>query len=119
MTDRTTPRHYQNASVTLEPRDLLQYFPFFLGNACKYILRYQHKGNALEDLMKAKDYLEWARERKESPEHPAQYIAPFFNNKIINCLVPQKIDGYVNYILAEHLLDNLIEDQERACSQVG
>lgn len=56
------PSHYVNASVRLEPIDVLRYAPFDLGNALKYILRAPYKGNALLDYQKARKYLEWAKE---------------------------------------------------------
>lgn len=119
MTENKIPEHYRKASIVLEPKDLLQYFPFFLGNACKYILRHQHKGQAQEDLMKAKDYLSWAKERKESPEYPARFIAPLFKNDLLNCLVPSGYDQEVQYDKAECLLEELITNRFRACSQAG
>lgn len=56
------PSHYTQASVQLEPIDILRYAPFDLGNALKYIIRAGHKGNALTDYQKALKYLEWAKE---------------------------------------------------------
>lgn len=109
MTENIIPEHYRKASVVLEPKDLLQYFPFFLGNACKYVLRYQYKGQAREDLLKAKDYLDWAQERGETPDLPAKYLAPFFHNEIINCLVPNEYAGMVRYDKAGMFLDDLIK----------
>ena len=56
------PSHYTQASVSLEPIDILRYAPFDLGNCLKYILRAGHKGDALEDWKKAEKYIEWAIE---------------------------------------------------------
>ena len=39
---------------------------FCLGNALKYILRARHKENYLEDLKKAKWYLEYLIQRREN-----------------------------------------------------
>lgn len=51
------PAHYTQASPTVEPIDFLRYLPFSLGNALKYIIRAEHKGNAEQDLDKAVWYL--------------------------------------------------------------
>lgn len=54
------PEHYAKASVTvnLEPIQLCECYDFCLGNAIKYILRAPYKGNTLQDMKKAKWYLE-------------------------------------------------------------
>ncbi len=52
------PPHY---TVTeLQPWDVVRTWDlnFFLGNAVKYIARHAHKGNPLEDLKKARQYLD-------------------------------------------------------------
>lgn len=41
---------------------------FNLGNAVKYIARAEHKGNTLEDLKKARWYLDEEIGRREHPE---------------------------------------------------
>jgi hypothetical protein len=51
----------------IEARTVIRAFglDFNLGNVCKYILRYGHKGDlddALRDLYKARDYLDYAIE---------------------------------------------------------
>lgn len=81
------PKHYEKACAKIEPREFLKYLPFQLGNACKYILRYQYKGHPVEDLKKALDYLEWAGEDYEEPISEKVFVlAPYFNNDIINIL---------------------------------
>ena len=60
MTDNVNnPSHYQceNATITIEPIELCEQCGFLLGNALKYLFRYQHKGKPLEDLQKAEYYL--------------------------------------------------------------
>lgn len=61
------PAHYKNVAVTIqaEPIDLLCDFDFLLGNAFKYLFRYQFKGKPLEDLQKAEFYLKRALKRKK------------------------------------------------------
>ena len=53
------PEHYEKNSidVSFEPFDWLQGFSFALGNALKYLVRYNDKGHPQEDLEKAKWYL--------------------------------------------------------------
>ena len=53
------PKHYEAESVTItvQPIDLCELCNFNLGNALKYIFRYEHKGKPVEDLKKAQFYL--------------------------------------------------------------
>jgi hypothetical protein len=60
MTDMIfNPPHYEceNLTITIEPLQLCEQCGFLLGNALKYLFRYQHKGKPLEDLKKAEFYL--------------------------------------------------------------
>ena len=54
---RTTPKHYREG---IEPIKFIQShnMNFAAGNVIKYICRYQHKGTALEDLNKARHYID-------------------------------------------------------------
>lgn len=56
------PKHYNQGGI--EVIEVLKAFgwavPFCLGNAVKYILRAEHKNNAIEDLEKARWYLDYA-----------------------------------------------------------
>ena len=58
--DKTNPKHYRDAAITLEPIDLCELLGFNLGNAVKYIVRAGHKDGESEadDLMKAMFYLD-------------------------------------------------------------
>ena len=60
------PSHYKSASG-LESIDVIEAFElgFGLGNTVKYILRHDKKGNPLEDLKKARWYLEREIARRE------------------------------------------------------
>jgi hypothetical protein len=51
------PEHYQQIPG-IEVIDVVEHLNFNKGNAIKYILRAEHKGNEIEDLQKAKWYLE-------------------------------------------------------------
>lgn len=59
------PEHYKamgaecpNCSHVLEPILFTKLLNFCLGNVVKYVLRADHKGKALEDLRKARNYLD-------------------------------------------------------------
>tara|TARA_X000000950_G_scaffold43583_1_gene48912 strand:- start:681 stop:1073 length:393 start_codon:yes stop_codon:yes gene_type:complete len=58
------PAHYNNHPSRIEAIDIIENFNFCLGNAFKYIFRYQLKGGS-EDLNKALWYLE--RQVSSSP----------------------------------------------------
>lgn len=50
------PQHYNSHPSGIEAIEIVQYMGFCLGNAFKYVYRYQHK-NGIEDLKKAIWYL--------------------------------------------------------------
>ena len=52
------PKHYNNHPSGIECIEIVQYMDFCLGNALKYIWRAGEKGNMIEDLKKAKFYIE-------------------------------------------------------------
>ena len=57
MTEKVDhPQHYNRHPSGVEAIDIVQYMGFCLGNAFKYVYRYQHK-NGTEDLKKAIWYL--------------------------------------------------------------
>ena len=100
------PEHYAKASVTvnLEPIQLCECYDFCLGNAIKYILRAPYKGNTLQDMKKAKWYLErelsthypdeWG-DYKPSEVDSILFNAFCTNNKFINILI-NKETGSIN-----------------------
>lgn len=59
-----SPAHYMGEIETIDfIRDKLtpdQFEGYCIGNAVKYLSRYQKKGAPLEDLQKAQVYLGWA-----------------------------------------------------------
>lgn len=63
------PPHYKSDSG-IESIDVIEGFGlnFHLGNVIKYILRHDKKGKPLEDLRKAKWYLDREIEKMESKE---------------------------------------------------
>lgn len=58
------PSHYTSHPSGIEAIEICQHMSFCLGNVMKYIWRADLKGNALQDLRKAKWYLDkeiWKR----------------------------------------------------------
>jgi hypothetical protein len=52
------PGHYNSHPSGVEVIRITEHMNFCLGNAIKYILRCDHKGNAIEDLKKARWYID-------------------------------------------------------------
>lgn len=59
------PDHYTWLKDGVEVIDITSQFSFTLGNALKYIMRAGHKGEALEDLKKARWYVDYEIKRIE------------------------------------------------------
>ena len=59
------PAHYTGHPSGIECIEITRHMSFNLGNALKYIWRADHKGNALEDLKKARWYLDDEINRRE------------------------------------------------------
>lgn len=62
------PAHYNNHPSGAECIDIAEWFPFNLGNAIKYIWRAGIKGDRLEDLKKARWYVDREIARLEDAE---------------------------------------------------
>jgi hypothetical protein len=63
MTDAINPPHYQAHPSGVECIQITEHMNFCLGNAIKYIWRAGLKNNAIEDLRKARWYLDREIER--------------------------------------------------------
>ncbi len=59
------PRHYTSHPSGVEAIDITEHMNFNMGNAVKYILRCDLKGDALSDLRKSVWYLEREIARRE------------------------------------------------------
>lgn len=59
------PSHYQFPG-NVQVIDITKHLDFLTGNVIKYVARAGRKGDALEDLRKARQYLDWAIEREEN-----------------------------------------------------
>lgn len=68
MDEINTPSHYIGKDG-MECRKIIKAFglSFELGNAIKYILRCEKKGNKKKDLQKAIRYLQWEVDEIEAP----------------------------------------------------
>lgn len=62
-TDAISPDHYQFGEAQVI--DITRHLPFPEGNVVKYVSRAGRKGDRLEDLLKARKYLDWAIENAE------------------------------------------------------
>lgn len=58
------PKHYTSHPSGIEAIQITEHMGFNLGNCVKYILRCDHKGNAIEDLRKASWYLDREIDRR-------------------------------------------------------
>lgn len=59
------PPHYNNHPSGVECIEIIEHFPFCVGNAIKYLWRAGLKGDALEDLRKARWMIEREIQRLE------------------------------------------------------
>ncbi len=62
----SNPPHYQHHPSGIECIQVTEHMGFCLGNAVKYIWRADLKGNAIEDLRKARWYLDREIEKREA-----------------------------------------------------
>jgi len=77
MSDKVNhPEHYRKHPSGIECIQVTEHMGFCLGNAIKYIWRAGHKGSVLEDLKKARWYLDREIERLEpqAPVDPAKTL---------------------------------------------
>lgn len=59
MSDQVNhPRHYNSHPSGIECIDVVEHMPFNIGNAVKYLWRCGLKGDEIEDLKKARWYIE-------------------------------------------------------------
>lgn len=61
----TQPAHYLAHPSGIEAIQITRHESFLRGNVIKYILRAPYKGREVEDLRKARVYLDWEIERAE------------------------------------------------------
>lgn len=68
MKDAINPSHYKSHPSGVQCIDVTEHMNFCLGNAMKYIWRAGLKGDAIEDLQKARWYLDREIERLTKAE---------------------------------------------------
>ena len=64
------PQHYNGHPSGIECIDVVEHMGFNLGNAVKYIWRADLKGNAIQDLEKAKWYIEREIAKRSKTKQP-------------------------------------------------
>ena len=64
--DAISPNHYRSHPSGIEAIQITKHESFLRGNIVKYVLRAPYKGHELEDLRKARQYLDWEIERVEN-----------------------------------------------------
>lgn len=62
------PQHYKSHLSGIEVIQITEHLNFCLGNAIKYILRADHKDNPMQDLQKARWYMERELQRRASAD---------------------------------------------------
>lgn len=111
------PAHYSSTRFSIECIAFTRLMSFSVGNAFKYIWRWQEKGG-VEDLRKARVYLNWAIEDNETViseqlvEMAKQYILPAKWDHIVYAGLYLICDGNLN--LAASILTDAIEELEAA-----
>lgn len=102
------PKHYSHPSG-IEAIDIVEQLGFTLGNAVKYLWRVGRKGDAVEDLKKARWYLERLVNESTTPE-------PDWPSFQLGCLIgrviatdPYSVCGRALKVLEEHLTNGTEE----------
>ena len=74
------PPHYKSHPSGVEVIEITEHMNFCLGNVIKYVLRSDHKGTQVQDLEKAKWYLEREIDRLkgDDPDDEEDYTAEEF-----------------------------------------
>ena len=118
------PKHYtaENVMLEIEPISLCEQCDFLLGNAFKYMFRYEHKGKPLEDLRKARFYLKRWLENHENGE--GHLMIPDMDNYIFKAFSKkwfletwQKGYSSANVINTLAVLEVRIKKLEDICKQ--
>lgn len=63
------PPHYTSHASGIECIDVVQSMGFCVGNAIKYLWRADHKGSAVEDLRKARWYIDREIDRRTKEDN--------------------------------------------------
>jgi hypothetical protein len=68
------PKHYTSHPSGIECIEITEHLGFCVGNAIKYLWRADHKGNAIEDLAKAKWYIEREIVKRKTADIKSRHI---------------------------------------------
>jgi hypothetical protein len=71
MSDAINPAHYQSHPSGIECIQITEHMNFCRGNAIKYLWRAGEKGDAIEDLLKARWYIDREIQRLERQQDAA------------------------------------------------
>jgi hypothetical protein len=74
--------HYKSHPSGIEAIEITQYESFLRGNIIKYVLRAPYKGDELNDLLKAKEYLEWEIERIQEEDWEEQWLEKIAEERV-------------------------------------
>lgn len=66
MSNVDHPKHYNSNGSGIECIDVVEWMPFNIGNAVKYLWRCEHKGADVEDLEKAVWYIQREIARRQA-----------------------------------------------------
>ena len=75
MSNVNHPKHYNNSPSGVECITVVEHMPFNIGNAIKYLWRCDDKDNPLEDLQKAKWYVDREIDRRITQQKEAEIEA--------------------------------------------
>jgi hypothetical protein len=110
------PSHYSSGRFAIECIAFTRHMTFSLGNAFKYVWRWQEKGG-VEDLRKALVYLNWAIEDNEPK--PADAVFDLVNEHILTAAWDHEVYGALVFIgyghkhLAAQLITSAITELEQ------
>jgi len=72
------PKHYKAHPSGIECIEVTKHMNFCLGNAVKYIWRADEKNDAIEDLEKAREYLDFEIDRRRAADFKKQSMYPLY-----------------------------------------
>jgi hypothetical protein len=70
------PKHYNSNKSGIECIDVVEWMDFNIGTAMKYLWRCGHKGDAVEDLQKARWYIDREIDRRINDARAARPTDP-------------------------------------------
>jgi hypothetical protein len=89
MNDAVNPQHYSHPSG-IEVIEITQHETFIRGNIIKYIMRAPYKGTELQDLFKAKQYLEWEIERVQEEQWEENWLGHVVQERVSHEEIKQR-----------------------------